>query len=169
MADDIEKLERARTDAHELSWALRELSRANADMDRALAQHMHLRPTDYDAIGHLMDAEENPLGTLDLAARLRISPGSATELVDRLQRAGHVARERSAHDRRRVLVTVEPTAVETVIEDLSPLLTSLDELAEEFTSAEQEAIARYLRDAAARTRRFIAGLHSERGSSGTDE
>jgi DNA-binding MarR family transcriptional regulator len=159
--DDIEDLERGRTVAHEVSWALRALNRATTDMDRALAEHIRLRPMDYDAIGHLMESERSPLGTLELAARLRISPGSATELVDRLERAGHVTRERSPHDRRRVQVTVQPRAVGQVIGGLTPLFDALDALAEEYSPAEQQAITDYLRKAADRTRTFMASLDTD--------
>lgn len=159
--DDIEHLERGRTEAHEVSWALRDLNRATADVERALAEHMHLRPMDYDAIGHLMESERSPLGTLELAARLRISPGSATELVDRLERAGHVARERSPRDRRRVQLTVQPQAVDQVIGGLTPLFRTLDDLADEYSEEQQRAIADYLRRAAAHTRTFMAGLDAD--------
>lgn len=159
--DDIEHLERGRTDAHEVSWALRSLNRANADVERALAEHMSLRPMDYDAIGHLMESERSPLGTLELAARLRISPGSATELVDRLEKAGHVARERSPHDRRRVQLTVQPPAIDRVLGGLTPLFRSLDALADEYTEEQQEVIADFLRNAAQRTRAFMATLDAD--------
>ncbi|WP_322410051.1 MarR family transcriptional regulator [Microbacterium invictum] len=156
-----EELERSRTEASEVSWALRDLNRATADLDRALADHMRLRPMDYDAIGHVMDAERDPLGTLELAARLRISPGSATELVDRLEKAGHVRRERSRTDRRRVQVSVTPHAIAQVLGDLGPLFRLLDDLAAGYPPAEQEVIAGFLRGAAERTRTFMATLDAD--------
>lgn len=156
--DDIEHLERRRTDAHEVSWALRDLNRATADTERALAEHMGLRPMDYDAIGHLMAAERSPLGILDLAIRLRITPGSTSELIDRLERVGHVARQRALEDRRRVQLTVLPRAIEQVVENLRPLLHALDDLATKYTPEEQRIIADYLRKAAAHTRTFAANL-----------
>lgn len=101
------------------------------------------------------------MGTLELAARLRISPGSATELVDRLEKAGHVLRERSQTDRRRVQVSVTPHAIAQVLGDLGLLFRVLDDLAAEYPPAEQEVIADFLRSAAERTRAFMATLDAD--------
>ena len=149
-----EALERGRVSTHELSWLLRLNHRAAEELDRALASRLGLRPLDYDAMGAIMDSESDPVGPVELAHRLGISAGSATELVDRLERAGHVARERSAHDRRRVLVTPSPRAVDRLIGELQPLFERLDGLAEEFTPDEQRVIERFLRGA---TERMSAG------------
>ena len=46
--------------------------------------------------------------------------------------------------------------MQSVIGELAPLLASLDALAGEFSPAEQEVIARYLRAAAERIRQFIS-------------
>lgn len=149
-----EELERARVATHDLSWLLRLNHRAAEELDRALASRLGLRPLDYDAMGAIMDSESDPVGPVELAHRLGISAGSATELVDRLERAGHVARERSAHDRRRVLVTPSPRAVGRLIGELQPIFERLDGLAEEFTPDEQRVIERFLRGA---TERMSAG------------
>lgn len=156
-----EELERTRVTASEVSWALRDLNRATTDLDRALARHMKLRPMDYDALGHLMDADDRPLGTVELAERLRISPGSATELVDRLTKAGHVSRGRSEEDRRRVQVSVTSSAVAHVLGDLGPLFERLDALVDEYEPEEQQVIGDFLRRAAERTREFIASLKAD--------
>ena len=145
--DAVEAHERSRVSAPEVSWALREVNRAAAALDHDLAERLELRRLDYTAMGHLMSAP-SPLGPAELSVRLGISTGSATELVDRLERAGHLQRHRDVRDRRRV--TLEPTeaAVGRVLGELRPLFASLDALAEDFTPAEQDAIARYLRAAA---------------------
>ena len=148
-ADDVETRERARTEASELSWALRELNRAVAEIDHALARRLAMRPSDYAAMGHVMSAQA-PLGPAELSVRLGISTGSATELVDRLERAGHLERRRDSHDRRRVSLHATQPAVELILRELGPLFVDLDELAGEFTPDEQATVARYLRLAARR-------------------
>ncbi len=147
--DDVEVRERARLSAPELSWALREMQRAQADVDRHLAHLMGLRPTDYQALSQVMTARE-PLGPAELSARLAISTGSGTEVVDRLETAGHLERHPHPTDRRRRTLQPSPSAVGRILAELRPLLHELDDLAATFDPQEQDAIARYLRGAAQR-------------------
>lgn len=77
-----------------------------------------------------------------------------TELVDRLERAGHLQRRRDPQDRRRVELHASGAAVRSVLQELAPLFADLDLLAADFTPTEQAAIVRYLRGAGARMRRF---------------
>ncbi|WKK70485.1 MarR family transcriptional regulator [Rathayibacter oskolensis] len=108
-----------------------------------------------------MSSESDPIGPVELASRLGISPGSATELIDRLERYGHVTRERGAVDRRRVLVTARPEAIGRILSDLSPLFAELDGLAAGFSADEQVSIQRYLRDASALLTRYASSLQHE--------
>lgn len=149
-----EARERALVTAPELSWALREVNRLANELDVELARRLHLRLMDNMALGHVMTSD-TPLGPAELSARLGISTGSGTELVDRLERAGHLERHRDTQDRRRVSLSASPTAVQSVLGELAPLFASLDALAENFTPAEQEAIVRYLRASAGSMRQFI--------------
>lgn len=160
-ADATEAVERSRTDAHEVSWALRSTNRAAAELDRAFAAHLLLSPLEYTAIDHIMSSESDPIGPVELATRIGISPGSATEMIDRLERYGHVSRERGAADRRRVLVTTRPEAVQRILGELAPVFTDLDDLAETFSPEEQRTIQRYLRQAANLLTRHAASLQTE--------
>lgn len=153
--DLVEKAERERVTATEVSWALREVNRASADLDRKLAARLELRPLDYAAMNHLMTAP-HPIGPVELAHQLGISTGSGTELVDRLERAGHLHRNRDATDRRRVVLHPTPAAVERIVTELSTLFTDIDGLADELSSAEQETIARFLRNVAQHLKAFTA-------------
>ncbi|WP_247827375.1 MarR family winged helix-turn-helix transcriptional regulator [Arthrobacter antioxidans] len=144
----VEEIERGRMSAEELSWALRGVNRAAAEVDQALANRIGLRLGDYSAMGHVMSQEGAPLGPVELGNRLGISTGSATELVDRLERAGHLVRLREGKDRRRVSLRPSEEAVERILTELRPLFDSLDALTDDFTPAEQSAIHRYLRLAA---------------------
>jgi DNA-binding MarR family transcriptional regulator len=125
------------------TFALRALQEAVGDAELALARRMHLNPTDLSAMGHLAFAEES-LGTGELTGRLGISPAATTELVDRLERAGHVLRRRDEKDRRRVRLTPSPSATAEVLSHLGPLLSALDEVVEDVPERDREAIRRYL-------------------------
>jgi len=148
--DEVAKAERRRITAEELSWSLRSLNQAAAEVDHALAGKLGLRQLDYAAMGHVMSREASPLGPAELGHRLGISTGSATELADRLERAGHLSRIRDDADRRRVSLVPREQAVNQIIGELRPLIASLDALAAEFTPDEQDVINRYLRLATGR-------------------
>jgi DNA-binding MarR family transcriptional regulator len=145
--------------------ALRDLQGAISEAELALARRMHLNPTDLSAMGHLAFAEES-LGTGELTGRLGISPAATTELVDRLERAGHVLRRRDDKDRRRVRLTPSPSATAEVLSHLGPLLEALDEVVEDVPDEEREAIRRYLAAGTEVYRSWAAG--DGRGSSGGD-
>lgn len=143
----------------ELSWALREVQRAQSDVDRHLARLVGLRPVDYQALNHVMTAHD-PLGPAELSTRLAISTGSGTELVDRLEAAGHLERRRHPTDRRRVVLQPSPTAVRRILGELHPLFDALDDLADTFTADEQATVVRYLRAAAQRLTAYAVGSES---------
>lgn len=151
--DDVEDRERSRVTATELSWAFREAQRAQDGVNRRLAHRLDLRPSDYQALSYVMTAD-GPLGPAELSARMAMSTGSGTELVDRLEASGHLERHRHPTDRRRLTLQPGAAAVERILGELAPLFATLDRLADDFTPGEQEAIARYLRSAASHLNRF---------------
>jgi len=70
----------------------------------AVARAAGLTASDLQALGLLMN--DGPASPGALATRTGISAGGGiTQLVDRLENAGFVRRERSVEDRRRVVVT----------------------------------------------------------------
>ncbi len=73
--------------------ALRDLGTASASASRALAQRLGMNPTDFAAMSHVAYAAQ-PLGPRELSTRLGITPGAMTDVVDRLESAGHLLRER---------------------------------------------------------------------------
>ncbi|MGQ7298284.1 MarR family transcriptional regulator [Quadrisphaera sp. KR29] len=152
----VEQVERARMSAEEVSWALRALLREADEVTRLLGRRLRLRPLDHQAMTHVMN-EPGGLGPADLSERLGISTGSATELVDRLEGAGHVRRERDARDRRRVALAPTESTVSSTLAALGPLFADLDALVSEFSAQEQATVVRYLRAAADRMR-----AHAER-------
>jgi DNA-binding MarR family transcriptional regulator len=151
--DPVEERERERVTATEASWALRDVNRAADEVDHALARRLGLRALDYTAVNHVLGADQ-PMGPFELGRRLGISSGSATELVDRLERAGHLERRRDRHDRRRVALHPSEETLARVIEELSPLFAAVDHAAGDYTEAELAAVVRYLRTAAEIMRGF---------------
>ncbi|WP_418958449.1 MarR family winged helix-turn-helix transcriptional regulator [Streptomyces tritici] len=80
---------------------------AYALFNQAVADHLRLHPTDVQCL-NLLSLETEPVTIGRVAELTGLTTGSATRLVDRLERAGYVARRRDAEDRRRVLVAPVP-------------------------------------------------------------
>ena len=123
--------------------ALRRLQTAMTDAELALARRMRVNPTDLAAMSQLAGTQE-PVGPTWLSGRLGLTPAATTELVDRLERAGHVDRRRDTVDRRRVQLIPTESAVREVGAQLAPLLAALDRVSMGFDAAERTVIAEYL-------------------------
>ncbi|SNX63120.1 DNA-binding MarR family transcriptional regulator [Streptomyces sp. TLI_55] len=94
----------------ELSAVSRRYMASYALFNQALADHLGLHPTDLQCL-NLLTLEGGPVTTGRIAELTGLTTGSATRLVDRLERAGYVVRERDVVDRRRVLVTTVPEKI----------------------------------------------------------
>ncbi|MGW2043591.1 MarR family winged helix-turn-helix transcriptional regulator [Streptomyces sp. NPDC001858] len=94
----------------ELSVVSRRYMAAYALFNQALADRLGLHPTDLQCL-NLLTLEREPVTTGRVAELTGLTTGSATRLVDRLERAGYVVRERDAADRRRVLVATVPERI----------------------------------------------------------
>lgn len=124
---------------------------------RAVTVELHLRgaefagrnglhPTDLRALIQLLDADRagETVTPGRLGEALKLNSAGTTALLDRLERLGLVRRSRDEHDRRRVLLAVEPRAVELGRSFFGPLIGGLLDAAGDFTSAELDVVQRYL-------------------------
>ncbi|MEU6608196.1 MarR family winged helix-turn-helix transcriptional regulator [Streptomyces shenzhenensis] len=91
----------------ELTTVSRRYVASYALFNQAVADHLGLHPTDLQCL-NLLTLERAPVTTGRVAELTGLTTGSATRLVDRLERSGYVVRERDAADRRRVLVAAVP-------------------------------------------------------------
>ncbi|MBK4348972.1 MarR family winged helix-turn-helix transcriptional regulator [Lacisediminihabitans changchengi] len=132
----------------ELSFALRELSERFRAHDRELASRMNLKPSEYYAIEHILDARGS-LGPAELASRLGLAAATTSELLDRLQQLGHVERHRDSGDGRRVRLTPTESAISAVIAVISPAVHAMDQVASQYTAEERAVILRFLQQTSA--------------------
>lgn len=138
--------ERVAQASDEATSLLRRLQTAMGDAETALAGRLGIGPTDLAAMTHLTFAGE-PIGPRDLSGRLGITPGATTELVDRLERAGHLERRRDTVDRRRVQLHPSSATLDQVVGELQPLLRGLDRAAADLDDHDRGVVLRYLADA----------------------
>jgi DNA-binding MarR family transcriptional regulator len=71
----------------------------------AIAQKLGMGLADVQCMGLLMDG---PAAPSDLAARLGLTTGAMTKVLDRLQAGGYITRSSDPADRRRVRVDADP-------------------------------------------------------------
>ena len=114
--------------------------------NQAVADHLGLHPTDVQALS-LLTATPGPLTVKQIAELTGLTTGSATRLVDRLQRDGYVVRTPDDQDRRRVLVSPVPERVARVTAVWDDLGANWQKLMDEHTDEELEVITRHMRRA----------------------
>src|SRR5882724_6329519 len=80
----------------------RELSTAVVMFHQAIAERIGLNATDFKCLDLL--ARTGPTTPGHLSELLRLTGGAITGVIDRLEAAGFVQRERDQNDRRRVII-----------------------------------------------------------------
>lgn len=156
--DEVETRERRTWRSTEPSWALWEVQRMSSLVAPVIAARMGLPPNDVRALALLVDSASG-IGPVELGQQLGMRSASATELVDRLESAGHVRRTRHPRDRRRVLVEITDHGRAGALAALGPMLERFDRVAAGMSAQAQEAVVTYLRAIAAEQRAFYEEAH----------
>jgi DNA-binding MarR family transcriptional regulator len=117
----------------------------------AFGQANGLPDTDVRALICLLDADRAGIPATPgwLGAQLGLTSPATTALLDRLERAGHIYRQRSPADRRKVQIRVSTAAIDLGWTFFGPLLTSMISAMRPFSSAELDTVARFLAEVAA--------------------
>ena len=101
----------------QMADVMREYTAALVLFQDAIARHGGLNGTDLQTVSILMSG--GPATPGELAERTGLSSGGAiTAVIDRLERAGYVTRDRDRVDRRKVIVTAN---LATVMEKVGPI------------------------------------------------
>ncbi len=110
------------------------------------AQLHGFHATDLRAMICLLDAEraEHVATPGWLGRQLGLNSASATALIDRLERAGHVRRERDESDRRRINLWVTAEATELGWTFFGPLIAHTVAVTDGFSDSEITLVARFL-------------------------
>ena len=96
--------------AQEMQEAMRSFMARVVLFQEAVARSVGLNSSDLQTVGLLMS--EGPASPGELADRIGMTQGGAiTGLIDRLEKAGYVSRQRDDRDRRRVLVVANEQKV----------------------------------------------------------
>jgi DNA-binding MarR family transcriptional regulator len=115
----------------EVGAAMQAYQRAVEVLDQRAADRLGINRTDMQCLELLFGPD--PLSPGELATAAGLTTGGVTTVIDRLERAGYVTRERDGADRRRV--TVRPTTRATrlagelygpIVQDGTSYLAKLD-------------------------------------------
>jgi DNA-binding MarR family transcriptional regulator len=115
-------------------------------MRAALARAAGISGTDLDALEHL--EADGPLTQRQLGERLALTSGAVTMLVDRLERAGWVARRPHLTDRRAILLELTAEAVHAAPAGLEEYHLRIARLAREVPHEHAAAVGTFLAAAA---------------------
>jgi predicted transcriptional regulator len=111
-------------------------------MSQAAADKIGVNTTDLNCMNILSFGGQMTAG--ELARATGLTTASITGVVDRLEQAGFVRRERDAADRRRVVIHLDAKRVaSTVIPVFAPMMRSWQQVAERYTDDELRLIVDY--------------------------
>lgn len=111
---------------------LQKLSSQSVLFSQAVAERLGLNPSDLECLGILFEEGATTAG--QLAEITGLTTGAITGIVDRLEKAGYVRRQKDPRDRRRVIVEPVAARAEREVEPLfAPLAEGMSELYARYT------------------------------------
>ncbi|WP_432522625.1 MarR family winged helix-turn-helix transcriptional regulator [Kineococcus sp. SYSU DK006] len=136
---------RARAEA-ELVDELQRLTVESERVAHAFAGRHGLHPTDLQALLEVMRSEVagEPLTAGELAVSLGITTGAVTGVVDRLERHGHLRRDRGGSDRRKVFLRYAEPGMAVARDFFGPLGRRSDEVMRGYGDEELVLVRRFL-------------------------
>ena len=134
----------------EVMAALGRLRMAEKRLADNSQRYMRLNETDMRALHFLIVAEERDLVATPsaIAAHLGISAASMTKLLDRLEKAGHIARHPHPSDRRALAITIAPQTREAARNSVGRQQARRIYAAARLSPAERDVVIRFLDDMA---------------------
>lgn len=135
--------------------SLRELTNQVSLLSHQVSTRVDLRDVDLDCLDLI--GRHGPLTPGTLARRAGLHPATMTGVLDRLERAGWVARERDPSDRRSVLVRALPERGHEIFALYAGMNGALDRICAGYDETQLELLADFL------------GRAAEAGRAATDE
>ncbi len=134
----------------------REMSTRTVLFHEAAASRVGLGVTDYKCLDYVQRATE-PMHAGKLAELTGLTTGAITGVLDRLERAGFVRREKDPNDRRQVVVRLVPAVVDAYAREIfEPFGAAWEELSNRYSVDELELIERHFAESIALLERETA-------------
>jgi DNA-binding MarR family transcriptional regulator len=143
VTSESENTRRRRRLATQIKESLRDLRNQLSMLNRQVGAHLELKDVDLDCLDLINIS--GPLSPSALARIAGVHPATITGILDRLERAGWVARERDPADRRAVVVKALRERNGEMYQLLSGMNSSMDEVCAGYDEAQLELLADFLR------------------------
>jgi DNA-binding MarR family transcriptional regulator len=144
--------------------AVREFSTLSVLFSLKVGERLGMNPTDMECLDLLNVM--GPLSAGRLATLTSLTTGAVTAMIDRLEQAGYVQRERDAHDRRRVIVR---RVEERVEQEIAPAFAGKRQawiaLCSRYSEAELAIILDFVNGCKQMNRDELTSLRAARSSS----
>ncbi|BDT95884.1 MULTISPECIES: MarR family winged helix-turn-helix transcriptional regulator [Nocardia] len=125
-----------------IKGSLRDVRSQLALLNRQVGTRLELRDIDFDCLDLINS--HGPLSPSALAKQAGLHPATLTGILDRLERAGWIVRERATGDRRAVLVRALPERLGEVYDLLSGMNAAVEDLCADYTPEQLELLADFL-------------------------
>jgi DNA-binding MarR family transcriptional regulator len=125
-----------------IKQSLRDLRVQLALLNHRVGAQLDLKQVDLDCFDLI--SRHGPISPSALARRAGLHPATMTGILDRLERAGWVARGRDTSDRRAVAVRALPDRTPELFRLYSGMNTSMDQILAGYTDTELKLIADFL-------------------------
>ncbi|MFF0269421.1 MarR family transcriptional regulator [Kribbella sp. NPDC004536] len=149
---------RSRRVASEIKDSLRELSNQLSLLNHHVSAQLALKDVDLDCLELI--TRSGPISPSALARRAGLHPATMTGVLDRLQKGGWIVRERDpeAADRRAVTIRALRDRSAEVFQLYSGMNGTMDELLADYSEAELQLLADFLRRTTTAGRNATAAL-----------
>jgi DNA-binding MarR family transcriptional regulator len=140
---DTEARRRKRRLTNAIKESLRELSVQLSLLNHQVGAHLDIKDGDLDCLD--LVARLGPLSPSALARHAGLHPATMTGVLDRLERAGWISRERDATDRRAVAVSARRERAAELLGLYAGMNGSMDRLCAGYAEKDLELVADFLR------------------------
>ena len=125
--------------------ALRDLHNQLSTLNRQVGAQLAIKDTDMDCLDLIN--RHGPLSPSNLARQAGLHPATMTGILDRLENAGWIARERDPADRRAVAVRALPDRGREIYQLFAGMNSAMDSICADYDEQQLELLADFLRKA----------------------
>lgn len=145
VTSEKENARRRRQLTNDIKNSLRDLRNQLSMLNRQVGARVDLKDVDLDCLDLI--SSHGPLSPTAAARRAGLHPATMTGILDRLERAGWIARERDATDRRSVVVRALPDRGRELYGLFSGMNEAMDDICSGYAQGELELLAGFLQRA----------------------
>ena len=138
-----------------LRTALREANTHLTFLNQQIGGQVELKGNDIECLDQI--GRHGPISPGELGRRTGLHPATLTGILDRLERGGWIARERSPGDRRSVQLRALPDRGAELYGRYAPMNSVMDGIFEGYTDEQLEVIVDFLRRTADAAQAAVSG------------